>query len=85
MEQQTYEIVLSDLAAWYRGALLVRHGGGEPDAQIEAALGDVSRAASTTAFVEALERIETTRVALSRNAQAGLALEALFMDLGAIG
>ncbi|MCA1834120.1 MAG: DNA polymerase III subunit delta' [Actinomycetota bacterium] len=84
-EQQTYEIVLTDLAAWYRGALLARHGDGAPDAQIEAALGDCALSAPTTSFVDALERIEATRVALSRNAQAGLALEALFMHLGSIG
>jgi DNA polymerase-3 subunit delta' len=84
-EQQTYEIVLSDLAAWYRGALVARQDGGTADAQVEAALGPFARAAPATAFIDALARIEWTRVALGRNAQAGLALEALFLHLGAIG
>jgi DNA polymerase-3 subunit delta' len=84
IEQQTYEIVLSDLAAWYRGAIVARHGDGAPDAQVAEALGAVARSASIGALLSALEQIDSVRVALTRNAQAGLALEALFMQLGAI-
>ncbi len=82
IEQQTYEIVLSDLAAWYRGAIVARWGDGAPDAQVAESLGPVASRAPAALFLSALERIDATRVALTRNAQAGLALEALFMQLG---
>lgn len=81
-EQQSYEIVLADLASWYRGALVARWGDGAPDAQVASSLGPLARAAPATAFLAALERIEATRIALARNAQANLALEALFLQLG---
>jgi len=85
-EQQTYEIVLSDLAAWYRGAIMSAAGEEAAlDAQVARALASSPALPPRAAALSALERIETTRRALTRNAQAGLALEALFMTLGAIG
>lgn len=85
VEQQTYEIVLADLTAWYRGAM-VAGSGDEPalDAQVSASLGPWGRRATVPALLDALGAIEATRRALQRNAQAGLALEALFLHLGAL-
>ena len=86
MEQQTYEIVLSDLAAWYRGAILHVAGSKDVlDVQVQRALSSASFVPESAAALAGLERIEATRVALSKNAQAALALESLFMSLGSLG
>jgi len=81
MEQLSYEIVLTDLAAWYRGAIVHTSGADGLDDQIRASLQNATLP-SPAAALAALEAIEGTRQALSHNAQAGLALEALFMKLG---
>jgi DNA polymerase-3 subunit delta' len=81
IEQLTYEIVLTDLAAWYRGAIVRSSNAGDVDDQVGRSL-DQSSLPSSAAAVAALGAIEAARQALSHNAQAGLALEALFMKLG---
>jgi DNA polymerase-3 subunit delta' len=82
LEQLSYEIVLTDLAAWFRGAILRDDGGDAIDEQVARSL-DASPLPSVAASLAALHAIETARVALSRNAQAGLVLEALFLKLNA--
>lgn len=86
IEQQTYEIVLADLSAWYRGAIMHASGSDASlDVQVRRSLAAMASPPSRGAALAALERIEATRIALTKNAQAGLALESLFMTLGSIG
>ncbi len=85
-ELKTYEIVLADLSAWFRAVLHARTGAVEDavDDQVVRALGPLARRAGPTQIAAALDRIEGTRRAITRNAHLGLAMEALFMDLGRV-
>jgi DNA polymerase-3 subunit delta' len=84
IEQQTFEIVLADLAAWYRGAIMAQAGQRDAlDEQVRRALDAFGALPAPPAALHALERIEAARIALTKNAQAGLVMDALFMALGA--
>lgn len=86
LETSVYDSTLRDLASFYRDVLLV--GAGVPDgALVNLELAERMRRAAEVAdpawLVQSLDRIEQTRRALARNVAPALALEALFMELGA--
>jgi len=82
-EFDAYIYALDDLASAYRDRLIGSVGADDelltdPDAP------PVRRPGDTTAVLRAIEAIERTRLAIERNAQPRLALEALFAELGAL-
>lgn len=84
-ETEAYDSVLADLASFYRDVLVAASGGIDEAITNREALDRVRRAADLADpawLVRALRRIEATRFALTRNVQAQLAVEALFMELG---
>jgi DNA polymerase III subunit delta' len=82
-EFDTYVYALDDLASAYRDRLIGAVGGGE-DLITDADAPVSFRRADTAAVLKALEAIERARLAIERNAQPRLALEALFAELGAL-
>jgi DNA polymerase III subunit delta' len=70
-ETDALQAALEDLASFYRDALVAQ---AVPDSSSPVA-------ARPAALLVALERIETTRRSLERNAAPGLAIEALFAEL----
>lgn len=82
-EFDAYLYALDDLASAYRDRLIGAVGGDDdlltdPDAPLARRPGD------TASVLRAIEAIERTRLAIERNAQPRLALEALFGELGAL-
>ncbi|MGH2793720.1 MAG: hypothetical protein ACRDKG_05400, partial [Actinomycetota bacterium] len=81
-EFDAYIYALDDLASAYRDRLIGSVGADEelltdPDAPPR-------KPADPTAVLRAIEAIERARLAIERNAQPRLALEALFAELGAL-
>jgi DNA polymerase-3 subunit delta' len=84
-ETEAFDSALRDVASFYRDALFIAAGAGE-DAIVNREIADRLRRAAETFdaawLVLAIQRVESARRALERNAQPQLALEALFCDLG---
>lgn len=82
------QAALDDVASWYRDLLLL-HSGAEVGQLVHGddadALRDAARELDPARIIEAIDRVLDTRAALERNVGARLALEALFMDLTALG
>jgi DNA polymerase-3 subunit delta' len=85
LETEVLDSALRDVASFYRDVLLVGSGS-DPDVLVNTEMNDRLQRAAGVAdpgwLVWALDRIEATRRSLTRNVQAALALEALFMELG---
>lgn len=84
-ETEVFDSALRDVVSFYRDALLT--GAGAPrdlliNVEIEERLTMTAAAVDPAWFVTAIDQIEQTRRALTRNVQPTLALEALFMELG---
>ncbi len=82
-EQDAYLFALDDLASSYRDRLITSVGADE-DLITDLDAPTVRRPAEPAAILKAVESIERTRLAIERNAQPRLALEALFAELGAL-
>lgn len=82
---EAYDSTLRDLASFYRDVLMIA-AGSDDDVLVNADIAERLRRAAGVAdpawLARALDRIESTRRALTRNVQAALAIEALFMELG---
>lgn len=91
-ERETRTVViqgaLDDLAAWYRDVLLVQ-AGARPGQLVHAddpeGLRADADALGTARLLRALDAILDTRLRLEANVQVRLTLEALLMDLAALG
>jgi DNA polymerase-3 subunit delta' len=81
-ETDAYLHALDDLAAAYRDRL-VAGAGGDRDLLVDPE--DAGPAHDLAAALRALDAIRRTRLAIERNAAPRLALEALFVELGALG
>ncbi len=83
----TLQAALDDLTSWLRDCLLVAAGGQVPDA-IHRDAGEALRedaAAGCAGLLRAADLVASTRDHLERNVQPQLALEALLLDLHALG
>ena len=81
-ELDAYQYALDDLAQAYRDRLIGSVGAGDlavdPDASVS------RRPSYPATILQAIEAVERTRLAIERNAQPRLAVEALFLELGAL-
>lgn len=84
-ELDAYLYALDDLASAYRDVLLLSVGADADLLVNPDAAGARGRRPDPSPALRALEGIEAARIALERNAAPRLTLEALFMDLGALG
>ena len=82
-EQDAYLFALDDLASAYRDRLIGSVGADE-DLITDLDPPAARRIGEPAAILKAIEAIERTRLAIERNAQPRLALEALFAELGSL-
>lgn len=82
-ELDAYLYALDDLASAYRDRLIGSVGADE-DLVVDPDAATPRRRAEPAALLRAIEAIERTRLAIERNAQPRIALEALFAELGAL-
>jgi DNA polymerase-3 subunit delta' len=84
----TVQGALDDLVAWYRDCLLVAAGGNPADAihvDASAQLAEDAAALPARRALDAIDLVLAARDDLELNVQQGLALEALFVELAALG
>ena len=82
----TLQAALDDLAGWLRDCVVVAQGG-SPLVHLDAAdaVGGDATTLGPTRLLQALDLVLRTREGLELNVQTGLTLEAMFLELSALG
>jgi len=80
-ELDAYVFALDDLAAAYRDLLISSVASGDPSLVIDRDANASRRPADPAVVLRAISSIERARLAIDRNAQPKIAIEALFLEL----